>query len=126
MKVLIIKTDNTVKAVQVFAQWNNEISFADIRKLVSSRANMIYVSKISRLAYLYVLYVEKDTKDHPINIVATLLASTTEHPIKGDVVLVRTEHLGSGAKIFALEDEEITKIADRISKIIGKKVELTH
>ena len=122
MKILIIKADNTLKAVQVFAQGNNEISFTEIKKLVSARANTIYVPKISRLAYLYVLYVEQDTKDHPVNIIATLLASTTEHPIKGDVVLARTNHLGAGAKIFALEDDEIAKIAEKISKIVGTKV----
>ena len=124
MKVLIIKTNNTVKAMQILAEWNNEISFSDLRKLVSSRAEMVYAPKISRLAFLYVMYVEKDGNVHPLNNVATLLSGNPDSPIYGDVIMVRTSHLGAGAKTFALEDEEITKIVERASKLLGKKVDI--
>jgi len=122
MKVLIIKTNDTVKAVRIMAQWNNEITFSDLRKLVSSHAEIIYAAKISRLAFIYVLFVEKDANVRPVNMIATLLSGNTERPILGDVVLVRTGHLGAGAKMFALEDDEIAKIGERISKLLGKKV----
>jgi len=123
MKVLIIKTNGSIASVQVFAQKNNEISYNDIRKLVTSNADMLYAPKISRLAYLYVLFVEKGT-DHQVNPVATFLAGG-ETLIKGDAVLVRTNHLGGGAKIIALEDAEITKIAEYVEKVRKKLTQQT-
>jgi len=127
MKVLVIKTDNTVHAVKVNTQWNNEISFADIRKHISSRPNILYVPSISRLAYVYVLFVEKDRKDRPVNIIATILSDSMGRPVRGNAILARSEHMGDGAtKTFALDDDEITKIVGYMSKNIDKKIVLAQ
>jgi len=117
MKVLIIKTNDVVTPVQIFAQGNNEISSADLRKLVSSNAEMLYARKISRLAYLYVLFVEKGDKVHSINKIATMLTGDHENPVRGDAVLARTNHLGSGQKILALEPSEVQKVTEYIELV---------
>ena len=124
MKVLLVKTNDTVSAVQIFTQRNNEVSMDDIRKLVPRRADMLYLPKISRLAFLYVMFVEKDIHDRPINKLASSLVDEGTGAITGDVVIARTNHLGFGAKLFALEDSEIQNILDRLSKLAKTKVEL--
>lgn len=125
MKILVVKTNETVKAVQILAKKDNEITFADLRKLVSSNSEMLYTPRISRLAYLYVMFVDKDSKVPQFNKLATLLTGDSSRPVMGDAVLIRTNHLGSGAKMFALENDEAAGLVERMSKLLGKKLEMT-
>ena len=124
MKVLTVKTDNSVKATQIFTQRNNEVQWADIRKLMSSNVEPLYLRKISRLAYLYIMYAEKTAQDRPLNRIATLLLGDPERAVRGDAVITRTDHLGSGAKILALEDDEVQKIIEKMSILAGGKIEI--
>ena len=124
MKVLIVKTDNSVKATQIFTHTKNEVQWADIKKLLTSNAEPIYLSRISRLAFLYTMYAEKGPSERPLNKIATLLLGEADRVIRGDVVITRTDHLGFGAKILALEDNEVEKIVEKMSKLAGGKIEV--
>jgi len=119
MKVLYIKPDGRVKAVRVMAQYDNEVTQADIKKLMPNRFGVVLAQKISRLAFLYVLFVERDsvTLKLPVNMVATKLTNEDTGLLRGDVILVRTNHFGSGAKYFALEDAEVKTDMDDNSKL---------
>lgn len=122
MKVLLVKTDDSVKATQIFTQRSNEVQWADIRKLLSSNVEPLYLNRISRLAYLYIMYAEKSAPDRPLNKIATLLLGDAERAIRGDAVITRTDHLGYGSKILALEDHEVQNIIERMSKLMGGKI----
>ena len=126
MKVIVIKANNNVKAVPVFTQKSNEIQWADIRKLLAQNVESLYLNRISRLAFLYLMFAEKGGKDRPVNKLATILLNDPAKLIYGDVVITRTDHLGTGSKIIALDDEEIKKIVERISYYSGVTVELTN
>jgi len=126
MKVLSIKADGRVKAVRIMAQYDNEVTQADIKKLMPSRTGVILATKISRLAFLYVLFVERDAanKKLPANMVASMLLNEDAGLIRGDVVLARTNHFGSGSKYYALDDAEINGIIERMSQLYGDKINL--
>jgi hypothetical protein len=126
MKVLHIKTDGRVKAVRFITGRDNELTPDDIKKLMPSRAGIVLAAKISRLAYLYVMFVEKDAASQqlPTNILATRLTNEDAGLIRGDVILARTNHFGSGSKYFTLEDNEISGILERMSKLYGSEIEL--
>ena len=123
MNVISLKTNNTIKSVHVFTQRGNELEMSDIKKMIPNRIDVLYPGRISRLAYIYVMFAEKDAVSRPVNKVASALLDN-ERSVRGDVVIARTNHLGHNAKIFALEDNEIPDIVDRISKLFGSKVEL--
>ena len=123
MKVLFIRTNDTVSARQIFAHSQNELHMTDIKKLLSPSIETLYPTRISRLAYLYIMFADKEDKKRPVNKIASALVSKGTHEVRGDVVLARTNHAGSGAKIFALDDQEIEKVLERISLAVGHKVE---
>lgn len=124
MKVLMVKTDNSVRATQIFTQKSNEVQWADIKKLLTNNAEPVYLNRISRLAYLYIMYAEKGSSERPLNKIATLLLGEADRVIRGDVVITRTDHLGFGSKILALEDDEVEKIVEKMSKLVGGKIEI--
>jgi len=127
MKVLLVKASNRVKAVPVSAQKNNEVAATDINKLLAGRTDVVLAAKISRLACLYIMFVEKGGAGKlPINIIASAVASAETGPVRGDAVIVRTSHFGAGAKYFALEDDEIQSIVDHMTKLLKAKVVLSH
>ena len=125
MKVLLVKTNNTVRAVQIFTQGKNEVPWADLRKLMPGNPESIYLNRISRLAFLYLMFVDKHAAERPLNKFATLLLSDPTSAVHGDVVITRTDHLGSGSKLLALEDHEIDSILERLSKYSKTKVTLS-
>ena len=123
MNVISLKTDNTIRSVQVFAQMGNELDMSDIRRMIPNRLEILYPTRISRLAYIYIMFAEKEAMNRPINKVASAILEN-ERFIRGDVVIARTNHLGHGAKIFALDDDEIPQVVDRISRLFGTRLTL--
>ena len=124
MKLLVIKTNNTVKAVEIYTKISNEIQWTDIRKLLSHHVESLYLNRISRLAYLYLMFVEKGAVELPINKLATKLINDPTKIIHGNAVITRTDHLGTGSKILAMDDNEIKKIIEHMSHYYGHNVEL--
>jgi len=127
MKVLSIKASGKVSTIKIMTQRDNEVALDDIKKLMTSRIGMVLANKISRLAYLYIMFVEKDaqTKQLPTNMAATVLLNDDVGLVRGDVILVRTNHFGSGAKFFTLDDSEIKAIVEKMSTLYGSKIELS-
>ena len=124
MNVLTLKTSGRLKATQIYAQKNNEIYPSDIKKLLSNNIDTVYATKISRLAYLYIMFVEKNAAGRPVNQIASQLVNEDEGIIRGDAVIARTNHFGTNSKIFTLEDSEAKDVAERISKIAKTKIEV--
>jgi hypothetical protein len=126
MKVLLLTANNRLKATQMFAHKNNEINTSDIKKLISGNVEIIFASKVSRLAYLYIMFVGRSTEGRLLNPMASLLAGDDVGPIRGDVVIARTNHLGAGAKTYALDDDEVKSMTERLSKVAANaNIELT-
>ena len=124
MKVMIVKTNNTVRGVEIITKGYNEVTWADLKKLTTGNIDTVYLDRISRLAYLYVMYVDKSTPDRPLNKLATLLLNDPTKVVRGDVIVTRIEHLGAGAKILALENDEIDKIAKKLSTYSGSPIQV--
>ena len=124
MKILYIRTNDTISARQIFAQRENELNMADIKKLLSDKIETRVPTKISRLAYIYIMFADKEGAKRPVNKIATALVSKDTYDVRGDVVLARTNHFGVGAKIYALDDQEIEKVLERIFLVLGRKVEV--
>ena len=128
MRVLVVKTNNVVRAVQIITQGYNEVPWADLRKLMPYDIEPLYINRISRLAFLYLMFVEKGYahSERPINKLATQLINDPSAIIRGDVVIARTDHLGDHSKILALEEEEIQTIAAKLSKVSGAQIEVAR
>jgi len=123
MKVLVLKTDERVTASQIAAQRHNEIQITDIKRLIPGALAFYFPAKISRLAYLYIMFAEKDADHRPVNRIASaLLQEEDAGVIRGDVVIARTDHLGIGAKFFSMEDDEIQNVVERMTKILGHPI----
>jgi len=126
MKVLMVETSNIVRAVPVITEKYNEVPLNNLKKLMPGRVEPLYINRISRLAFLYLMYVQRTSAERPVNNLATLLMNDPEKVIRGDVVITRTNHLGAGAKILILEDDEIKRIVDFMSRISGIRIEVTN
>ena len=124
MKVMLIKADGSISMAKMFTIRQNEISLEDIRKMIHRGMDTIFLNKISKLASIYIMFVERGAGDRPINRIATSLVDESHRPVRGDVVITRTGHIGIGAKIFALENPEIDTLLERVSKIYGTPVKV--
>ena len=96
---------------------------------LSGSIDIVYAIKISRLAYLYVMFVEKDSERRPVNKIASLLVNDGEGVVRGDAIIARADKFAASAKTFALEDDEAKDIFERIARIakvkLGLKAPLT-
>ena len=122
MKILFVNTDNTISARLIYAQSQNVIQMAEIKKLLSDKIEIIVAAKISRLASIYIMFAEKESGDRPVNKVASALVGKDVPPVKGDVIIARTDHFGSGSKFFALDDDEINTVKERLTQALGYQV----
>ena len=125
MKVLILKSNGTVTTSRILSGKDDEISQNDVKKFLSNNIDIVVAAKISRLARIYVMFIEKDAAGRSVNHLATAIASVEAGVVRGDAIIARTSHLGGGAKTYVLDDDEIQDVLGRISKLTKTKLALT-
>jgi len=124
MKVLAIKSNNQITSMDIYTQKSSEITANDMKRWISGSIEIVYATKISRLAYLYIMFVEKDAKHRPVNRLASLLLNEGEGVVRGDAIIARTDKFATTAKTFALDEDEAKDIVERISKLAKSKLGL--
>ena len=122
MKVLILKANNTISTSRILSGKDDEISSKDVKKFLSNEITTVVAAKISRLARIYVMFVEKEASKRPVNNFASAIASIETGIVRGDAIIARTNHLGHGAKTYVMDDDEIQEVLALISKLTKTKL----